>query len=70
MNYAELDEDSILELVAVLKECPLKRIDLVGNEFSKKLQKKIVSSFEEGVVSSFEDDDEEEVLRLLEEMKI
>jgi hypothetical protein len=57
MNYAELDEDSVLELITVLKECPLKRIDLVGNEFSKKLQKKIIASFEEGVVSSFEDDD-------------
>lgn len=45
MNYAELDEDSVLELITVLKECPLQRIDLVGNEFNKKLQKKIIGSF-------------------------
>lgn len=57
----------------VVKECPnLKRLDITGNDFSKSTKKKYTEAFEgkEGVLSKFEDDDEEDVTRLFEELKI
>jgi hypothetical protein len=51
----------------VVKECPsLKRLDITGNDFNKSTKKKFTEFFEEkeGVLSKFEDDDEEEVTRL------
>jgi hypothetical protein len=59
------------DLLAVLKECPLKRLDITGNDFGKKLKKAYSEAFPtEGVLSKFEDDDEEEVLKLFEELRI
>ncbi len=57
----------------MVKECPnLKRLDITGNEFGKGLKKKYTEAFEgkEGVLSKFDDDDEEEVVRLFEELKV
>lgn len=62
-----------LELLEVLKECPIKRLDITGNDFPKKVKKAYSEIFkEEGQLSRFDegDDDEEEVTRLFEEMKI
>ena len=59
-------------LLAVMKVCPLKRFDITGNDFGKKLKKLYCESFQEGILSKFDDDEdeEEEVLRLFEELKI
>jgi hypothetical protein len=60
-----------LELLEVVRECPLKRLDIAGNDFSKKVKKAYSEAFpHEGVLSKFEDDDEEEVLKLFEELRI
>lgn len=63
-----------MRLLEVVKECPnLKRLDITGNDFNKSTKKKYTEAFEgkEGVLSKFEDDDdEEEVTRLFEELKI
>ena len=49
----------------------MKRLDITGNDFSKKVKKAYSEAFPtEGVLSKFEDDDEEEVLKLFEELKI
>jgi hypothetical protein len=50
----------------------LKRLDITGNDFNKSTKKKYTEAFEgkEGVLSKFEDDDDEEVTRLFEEPKI
>lgn len=72
-NFIELDKDLALRLLEVVKECPnLKRLDITGNDFSKGLKKKYTEAFEgkEGVLSKFKDDDDEEVLRLFEELKV
>jgi len=55
-----------------MKECPLKRLDITGNDFGKKVKKAYSEAIKEGVLSRFDDDEdeEEEVLRLFEEMKI
>jgi len=55
-----------------MKECPLKRLDIPGNDFGKKVKKAYSEAIKEGVLSRFDDDEdeEEEVLRLFEEMKI
>lgn len=54
----------------MVKQCPnLKRLDITGNDFNKSTKKKYTEAFEgqEGVLSKFEDDDdEEEVNRLFE----
>ena len=49
-----------------MKECPLKRLDIEGNDFGKKLKKAYSEAIKEGVLSRFEEDEdeEEEVLRL------
>ena len=58
-------------MLEVLRECPLKRLDITGNDFSKKVKKAYNEAFPtEGVLSKFEDDDEEEVLKLFEELRI
>ena len=57
----------------MLKECPIKRLDITGNDFPKKIKKAYSEIFkEEGQLSKFDDDedDEDEVTRLFEEMKI
>lgn len=58
----------------MLKECPLKRLDITGNDFSKKVKKAYSTAFPNaGVLSRFDDDDEdeeEEVVKLFEELKI
>lgn len=72
-NFAELDEDLAYKFLSVMKTCPLKRLDITGNDFPKKVKKAYSEAFkEEGVLSKFDDDedDEEEVLRLFEELKI
>ena len=50
----------------------MKRLDITGNEFKKSIKKKYTEAFEgkEGVLSKFNDDDDEEVARLFEELKI
>jgi hypothetical protein len=61
-------------LLDVLKQCPLKRLDITGNDFNKKVKKAYAAAFPTaGVLSRFDDDDEdgeEEVLKLFEELKI
>jgi hypothetical protein len=70
-NFAELDADLALELLEVLQECPLKRLDITGNDFSKSVKKAYTKAFtNESVLSKFEDDDEEEVAKLFEEPRI
>ncbi len=64
-----------LELLEVLKECPLKRLDITGNDFNKKVKKAYSAAFPTaGVISRFDDDEdedgEEEVLKLFDELKI
>ena len=58
----------------MVKECPIKRLDITGNDFNKKTKKAFDEVFaEKGVLSKYEDDEEdeeEEVTRLFEEMKI
>ena len=53
-----------------MKKCPLKRLDITGNDFSKTIKKKYIEAFDEKILSKFEDDDDEEVTRLFEELKI
>ena len=55
-----------------MKQCPLKRLDITGNDFPKKIKKAYTEGIKQGVLSRFQDDEdeEEEVLRLFEEMKI
>lgn len=66
-NFAELDTELALELLDVLKTCPLKRLDIVGNDFSKKVKKAYTEGIAAGVLSRFDDDDDdEEVVRLFE----
>ena len=50
----------------------MKRLDITGNDFPKKVKKAYTEAFAEGVLSRFDDDEdeEEEVLRLFEELKI
>ena len=51
----------------------MKRLDIVGNDFNKKTKKAFEEVFGgKGVLSKFDDDeeDEEEVTRLFEEMKL
>lgn len=51
----------------------MKRLDIVGNDFNKKTKKVFEEVFGgKGVLSKFDDDeeDEEEVTRLFEEMKL
>ena len=49
----------------------MKRLDIAGNDFSKKVKKAYSEAFPSaGVLSKFEDDDEEEVLKLFEELRI
>jgi hypothetical protein len=52
-----------MRLLVVLKECPLERLDITGNDFPKKVKKAYSEAFpEKGVLSKFdedEDDDEE-----------
>jgi hypothetical protein len=72
-NYAELDEELSLELLDVLRQCPLKRLDITGNDFNKKVKKAYAAAFPTAVLSRFDDEDEdgeEEVLKLFEELKI
>lgn len=73
-NFIELDKELALRLLEIMKECPhLKRLDITGNDFNKSTKKKYTEVFEakEGVLSKFEDDDDEdEVTRLFEELKI
>ena len=58
-------------MLQVVRECPMKRLDITGNDFSKKVKKAYSEAFPtEGVLSKFEDDDEEEMLKLFEELKI
>jgi hypothetical protein len=49
-----------------MRVCPLKRLDITGNDFNKKVKKAYTEAItQEGVLSKFEDEeDEEEVLRL------
>lgn len=67
-NFAELEEELAIRLLGVMKECPLKRLDITGNDFGKKVKKAYSEAFPEGVLSKFDDDEdeEEEVLRLFE----
>lgn len=61
-NFIELEKDLALRLLEVVKECPnLKRLDITGNDFNKSTKKKYTEAFEgkEGVLSKFEDDDDE-----------
>ena len=57
-----------MRLLAVMRVCPLKRLDITGNDFNKKVKKAYTEAItQEGVLSKFEDEedeDEEEVLRL------
>ena len=62
-----------MELLEILKECPIKKLDITGNDFPKKIKKAYSQAFkEEGQLSRFDDDgdDEEQVSRLFEEMRI
>jgi hypothetical protein len=34
-----------LQLLSVLKECPLKRLDITGNDFNKKVKKAYSEAF-------------------------
>lgn len=45
-----------------MKNCPLKRLDITGNDFSKKVKKAYSEAFKEaeGVLSRFDDDEDEE----------
>ena len=65
-NFAELEEELAYRLLTVMKECPLKRLDITGNDFGKKVKKAYSEAIKEGVLSIFDDDEdeEEEVLRL------
>lgn len=70
----ELSEELAEKLLEVLKQCPIKRLDISGNDFPKKIQKAYSEAFgEPGQLSKFdedEEDEEDEMLRLFEEMKI
>ena len=35
----KLNEELAIELLEVLKECPIKRLDITGNDFPKKIKK-------------------------------
>ena len=59
-NFAELDEELAIRFLAVMKECPLKRLDITGNEFGKKVKKAYSEAIKEGVLSRFDDDEDEE----------
>ena len=62
-----------LRLLDVIRECPLKRLDITGNDFNKKTKKNYEEVFSgKGILSKFDDDeeDEEEITRLFEEMKL
>ena len=51
----------------------MKRLDITGNDFKKKVKKAFSEAFpDEGVLSKFDDDDddEEEVPRLFEEPRV
>lgn len=64
-NFAELEEKLAYELLDVVKVCPLKRLDITGNDFEEEVQEAYSAAFPTaGVLSKFEDDDEEEVLKL------
>lgn len=39
-----------------MKECPLKRLDITGNDFPKKVKKAYSEAIKEGVLSRFDDD--------------
>ena len=50
-----------MRLLEVVKQCPLKRLDILGNDFPKKLKKAYSEAFPEaGVLSKFEEDDDDE----------
>jgi hypothetical protein len=56
-NFAELDEELALRLLAVMKVCPLNRLDITGNDFNKKVKKAYTEAItQEGVLSKFEDE--------------
>ena len=67
-NFAELEEELALQFLGVMKECPLIRLDITGNDWGKKVKKAYTEAIKEGVLSRFEDDEdeEEEMLRLFE----
>lgn len=44
-----------------MKECPIKRLDITGNDFNKKTKKAYEKAFEgNNVLSKFDDDDEDD----------
>lgn len=44
-----------------MKQCPLKRLDVLGNDFPKKVKKAFTEAIPEpGVLSKFEDDEDDE----------
>lgn len=50
-----------LRLLDVVRECPMKRLDIVGNDFNKKTKKAYEEVFGgKGILSKFDDDEEEE----------
>ncbi len=70
-NYAELDEELALRLLQVLSKCPLKKLDIIGNDFEEELQEAYAKALPATVDAKYEEEeDAEDVLRLFEELKI
>ena len=77
-NFIELDEELALRLLEVLKLCPLRRLNIVGNDFPKKVKKAYTNEFQgkasagKPVLSNYSDDedDDDEVTRLLSNLTI
>lgn len=60
-NFVEMTSEQAMKLLEVAKECPMKRLDITGNDFKKKVKKEYESVYEDkGVLSKFEDDDSDE----------
>lgn len=68
-NFVEMTSEQALRLLQVVKKCPMKRLDITGNDFKKKVKKEYESAYEDkGVLSKFEDDDsdeQQEITRLM-----
>lgn len=60
-NFAELEEELAYRFLEVMRSCPMKRLDITGNDFSKKVKKAYSEAFKEaeGVLSKFDDDGDE-----------
>lgn len=60
-NYSDFTSEQALALLTVLKIHPLTKLDIVGNEFTKKVQKAFTEELKDkNLILKFEDDSEQE----------